>query len=225
MSRYGAGGAIGLVCGLAFAAQARAAEAPEARTGFQMGVRAGYSQPMGRALEDTHDEPRVPNDFDISDVFSQQGSLIFDIGSKVTPEIFLGGYLGLAFGLGGHTMPTTDHASRLNVGIEGQYHFLPEGSVNPWLGYGLGIETARVAGTEGLGEHTLNLTGWEFARIMGGADFRVSRVVGVGPFVDFSLGGYQTLTFKSPGTSEVMDLDSSALHEWLTVGARVVFLP
>jgi hypothetical protein len=71
--------------------------------------------------------------------------------------------------------------------------------------------------------------GFEFAHFMAGLDFRLTRVVGIGPFADFAIGQYSRtssettingVTVKSDG-----DIQNTALHEWLTIGAKFTIFP
>lgn len=224
MSKNLAGGAVGLVLGLAIAARASAAEPPKARTGFQMAIRTGYSVPMGSAFAGISTFRDTP----LSEVASGQVPLLLDIGGKVHPNVFVGGYLGLAFGAPGRLEAECDELNRtcigtsLRFGVEGQYQILPSGPMNPWVGYGFGVESTD-AGDADIG---LTLTGWEFARFMGGVDFRLSRVIGLGPFVDLTMGSYARIAVRNPGLQSWSDdIPETRLHEWFTFGARVVFFP
>lgn len=70
------------------------------------------------------------------------------------------------------------------------------------------------------------MTGFEFARFGAGVDFRLNKVFGLGPFVDFSLGSYSRYKFDVPGAaSEDGDISNTASHQWLTFGVRGVFFP
>ncbi len=71
-------------------AQEGGSSAPAARTGFQLAVRAGYAVPMGKFDAGAGE--------DMSNVFSGQVPFTVDVGAKVTENIFLGGYAGLAVG-------------------------------------------------------------------------------------------------------------------------------
>jgi hypothetical protein len=191
---------------------------PKARVGFQMAVRTGYSVPMGKVAEGA----------DMSNYFSGQVPIIVDIGGKVIPELFLGGYFGLGFGAtAGDLKRACDDANAscftlgLHLGVEAQYHILPHGSVNPWIGYGLGLESVGYSATIGNTTQHESLAGFEFARFSGGVDFRVSKVFGVGPFVDFSMGKYSS---ANDGDTSI-DIPNTAAHQWLTLGARFVIFP
>lgn len=207
-------GTIGLL-GLSSVALA---QTPPPRTGFQMDIRTGYSIPMGNIYKDAK----------LSDTSSGQVPLILDIGAKVIPELFLGGYFGIGFGGAGGT--TSDQCKARNAscasvglsfGIEAQYHILPANSVNPWVGYGLGFQSLGLGSDVNGTTTSLGFGGFEFARFMGGVDFRVTRVFGVGPFVDLSMAKYGTVN----NGSNSADIPETAIHEWLTLGARFVFFP
>ena len=185
------------------------AQTPPERVGFQMDIRTGYSLPMGSFVKDV----------DLSNAVSGQVPFIVDIGGKPIPELFIGGYFGLGIGgAGGQLKDNCPNCNSvgLHFGAEVQYHILPAGFVNPWIGYGLGFESSAVGDSSSIG-----FGGFEFARFMGGADFRINRVFGVGPFVDLSMATYSTV---SDGDTSV-SIPETATHEWLTLGVRFVFFP
>lgn len=215
----------GLLLGLLVSGAARA-QVPPAKTGFQMALRTGYSVPFGK----------VTKDFKLSDFSSGQVPLLVDIGGKPIPHLFLGGYFGFGFGSAGGT--TADSCDATNAGCFGlslrfgaqvQVHFLPHGPVNPWLGYGIGLESVGL-GVDQKGSRSAvaaGVGGVEFAHLMGGADFRLSRVVGIGPFVDVSFGRYSSFSVDDGDTTRSYDIVDSerATHGWATFGVRVVFFP
>jgi len=144
-------GILGL-SGLSAAAAAQGA--PPARTGFQMDVRTGYSIPMGK----------LAGEAKLSDQLSGQVPIIIDIGGKVIPELFVGGYLGFAFGGAGSAADAfckgngqSCTALSLHLGALIQYHILPAGAVNPWVGYGIGVESLGQGRTVGGHTHRLRI--------------------------------------------------------------------
>ena len=189
------------------------AKTPPPRTGFQMAIRTGYSVPFGK----------VRTGANMSDTVSGQVPILLDIGGKLIPELFLGGYLGLAFGGAAGTskdLCPNCTAAALHLGIEAQYHFLPRGSVNPWLGYGLGFESLALADDASIG-----WGGFQFARLMAGVDFRINRIFGVGPFADLAMGTYSKQNTEIRGVTINEDIGETAMHQWLTFGVRFVFFP
>ncbi|HET7538937.1 MAG TPA: hypothetical protein VFK05_03670 [Polyangiaceae bacterium] len=201
-------GTIGLL-GLSSAAWA---QTPKAHTGFQMDIRTGYSIPLG-TLEGGANGSAATK---MSDAVSGQVPFMLDIGGKVIPELFIGGYLGFGVGGAGSNCPNCSSVG-LHVGAEVQYHILPAGFVNPWVGYGIGIESLAVGDNTSVG-----WGGFEFARFMGGADFRINKIFGVGPFVDLSMASFSTF---SDTQSNSHDINQTGIHEWLTLGVRFVFFP
>ena len=209
---------LGITSLAAVTGTASAAPPPPPRVGFQMAIRTGYSVPMGKAEQG----------LDMSDFVSGQVPFIVDIGGKIMPQLFLGGYFGLGFGAPAGALKRecdlrngTCVAVGVHVGIEVQYHFLPGGSVNPWLGYGLGSESTAASLSIDYRTQSFGYNGFEFARLMGGVDFRINRVFGLGPFVDLSLTQFNKRTDESTSTT----VPNQATHQWLTVGARFVFFP
>ena len=112
---------------------------PPARTGFQIALRTGVAVPLGKIDESGN----------MSDAFTPQVPIIADIGFKPIPQLFLGGYVGIAAGGVGDSFKKSCDAVGVDclavggrIGIQAQFHILPEARWNPWLGYGLGYAAA-----------------------------------------------------------------------------------
>ena len=196
---------------------------PRARVGFQLGLRTGLAVPFGRADGDLSGE--------MSNAFGPQVPIFVEIGGKVIPHLFVGGYLGLGFGgPAGALKDSCANATCIGIGArfgaEVQYHILPDGPTNPWVGYGLGYESVGVVASQGSRTGSLSYNGFEFAHFMAGVDFRLSRVFGLGPFASFSIGQYRQFHYEFTGEPTIEgDIPEQAMHEWLTVGLRTVFFP
>lgn len=208
------------------AAGSETSGAPEAHRGFQVGLRSGVSIPFGNVTATTA----------MSDAVGIQVPLVLDIGAKPFEHVFLGAYFGIA--QGGAAGAVADVCAHLGVSCDGlslrfggqvHYAFRPAATVNPWMGLAVGYEIARSSGSSGKNSVTNTLVGLEFVHVLGGVDFRLSSVFGIGPFVDLALGQYSTAETKQDAGGRVTTLggaiESSALHEWLTLGARGVFFP
>jgi hypothetical protein len=200
--------------------------APKARTGFQVAVRTGVTVPIGSLRKNVK----------LSDNLGVQIPFHADVGAKIIPQLFLGGYVGVSIGAVGDTLSRAcDQAYvscssvGLRFGLQAQYHLIPDGKVNPWIGYGIGYEIAGVSGTNGGNKVSAALGGVEFAHIMAGADFRISRIVGIGPFADFALGQYSIASAEETRFGQTLkrdgDIRDKALHAWLTLGVKVTFFP
>jgi hypothetical protein len=223
---------LSIACCVTFVNRASAQEAPASgsnapapRVGFQMGLRTGYQLPMGKATDGPGGS--------MSDGFGGQVPLFIEIGGKIVPNIFIGGYLG--FGFGGtagqvatvcKTPGVSCAAVDVRFGAEVQYHIMPGEMTNPWVGYGIGFESIGLGMSTGGQTYSSSDSGIEFAHFMGGVDFRLSRVFGIGPFVDFSIGQYSHYHAELPGLpTQDGSIERTAMHEWLALGARGVFFP
>ena len=199
-------------------------DAPPGHAGFQLSIRPGIAIPSGSAAKDSSQ----------SDTFGPQFSTTLDIGGKVMKYLFIGGYLG--FGVGGSGGKLSDQCSKANatctavslrIGVEAFFNILPDDKINPWVGYGIGFESSGI-GVSGAGSDvTQTASGIEFAHLMGGVDFRVSRVFGIGPFLDLSLSQYSKTSVSGSGAALTGsgDIQDKAIHEWITIGAKVTFFP
>ncbi|MDB4935590.1 MAG: hypothetical protein JWP87_2562 [Labilithrix sp.] len=201
-------------------------DAPKARTGFQIAVRTGVAVPLGNVQEGGK----------MSDAFGVQVPLVADIGGKVIPNLFIGGYLGISFGgVGDSIKALCDNAAvdctavGFRFGVQAQLHILPAAKLNPWIGYGIGYEIAGASGSKNNNKLTSALGGVEFAHIMAGFDYRINKVVGIGPFADFALGQYSIASVETTiGGNTIKtdgDIAKTSLHEWLLAGVKVTFFP
>jgi hypothetical protein len=200
--------------------------APAAHTGFQLALRTGVAVPFGR----------VDSGAKISDSFTPQASIVGDLGIKVASDIFLGAYIGVSVGGVGDTVKQGCDAVGVDCtavgvrfGIQAHYHFNPDGKWNPWIGYGVGLELVTASGSKNNAKLDAGLVGVEFAHFMAGAEYRVGRVIGIGPFADFAVGQYGSASVETVqnGVSRKTsgELSDPSLHEWLTLGLKVTLFP
>ena len=222
--------AVVLAClALTFASRA-SAQAPPERRGFQLAFRPGVAVPFGKAAQDLK----------MSDVASvQYVPVLVDVGGKILPQLFLGGYVGLGFGStageldrlctanGGNSCSTFS----FRIGFEVLWNFLPAGSVNPWVGYGIGYDSLAFGKSSNDLVNAAGFSGVEFAHFLAGVDFRVSRAFGLGPYIDYSLGQYSSVAVStldnntgSTGTL-TSEVRGKTVHQWLALGLRLVLFP
>jgi len=198
--------------------------APPPHTGFQLAVRTGVAIPFGKIEEGKSGA--------MSDTFSPQVPFVLDIGGKVIPNLFIGAYLGLALGgAGGNFADACKRANATCVGvgvrfgIEAQWHFMPDAKMDPWIGYGIGYAGEGASGQANGVTTSLTVAGPEYGHFSGGLDFRLNKTIGIGPMVDFGIGRYTRAKTETLGVTREGDLQNTALHEWLTLGVRMVVLP
>jgi hypothetical protein len=199
-------------------------QAPPSRTGFQIAFRTGATIPAGK----------ISSAQPMADVFAMQVPLQVELGAKPIPELFIGVYAGFAFGGVSSSFERDCHLAGIDcssrsthVGVEVIAYLLPSGWVNPWLGYGLGYESNTQIGQAGAATATQSVSGLELAHLMSGLDVRVSRNVGLGPILDVAIGRYSSYQRDAAGSLGAVDADieDTALHAWVSLGARLVFLP
>jgi hypothetical protein len=188
-------------------------EAPPPRRGFQLALRTGYSVPFGDIMQD------VP----MSDWFGGQVPFTVDIGGKIGDYVFLGGFIGIS--VGGVGDPLAEVCDCISVGAwlgpEVHVSFLPAGKVDPWLGYGLGLEYNSV----GNDEATVDFSGFVPLLLTGGVNFRLSPVFGLGPFAGVSVASYSETGADDGDVAFTVEIDEPAPHGWFTLGVRGVFFP
>jgi hypothetical protein len=196
-------------------------------SGFQMAVRTGLSFPVGSISGAQGDS--------MSHDFATQVPLFLEAGAKVHPMIFLGAYTALSLGGGSSAFSDAQGCgkngrscltSTLRIGLEVQVHFQPAERMNPWIGYGIGFESASASANGGGPEASESFTGFELARFAGGLDFRLSHVFGIGPFVELPFGTYSHAHVQAAnGQTADGSITNTALHVWPTIGVRGVFFP
>ncbi|MEO7109637.1 MAG: hypothetical protein ABI183_04280 [Polyangiaceae bacterium] len=189
-------------------------DGPRARTGFQMSLRTGYALPMGSSVGGQK----------MSQDFGGQVPFLIDIGGKIHPNIFIGGNLGLNVGGCGDLVANDCATVSLRIGAEIIFSILPRNRVNPWVGYGIGLEASGISVNNGT--QSISLFGPEYGHFLGGVDFRVNRVFGIGPFLDYGIGEYTSASVTANGiTQDGTFTTGKTLHEWLTLGAKFTFFP
>ncbi len=192
------------------------------RVGLSLALRTGYMLPAGSASGVAGD--------DMSRTFGGQVPVAADLGYKPIPAVFVGAYGAFAFGGAGGQLDTTctrngvDCSTHsLHLGVEVLGHLRPLAKVDPWLGYGIGFETMHVDETVPTASQSYTFSGIELAHVMAGVDFHVAPMVAVGPVLDVSIAKYSHASASGPIANGDVDIQNTALHEWLSLGARVVF--
>jgi hypothetical protein len=201
-------------------------------SGFQAIFRTGALIPMGGATGAAGDS--------LGRRYAWQIPIVVDLGWRFAESFFAGGYLGAGFGSTGSDAELEAacrdddddlnndiacSAYTLRAGLEAQYSFQPGERINPWVGYGFGIESSSSTLTDY--EHgyqeTVTAMGLTYAQLSAGFDARYA--VGFGPFVEAALGEF-TKTNTDVGSSVTRTpVADRALHGWLTLGLRLVVNP
>lgn len=202
--------------------------------GFALGLRAGYSLPLGSAVASERGEnPKM------SDAYSGAIPLQVDLGYFFNSNVYLGAHFQYA-----PVLLTEDcrsevscSASQMRFGINASYHFRAGEKFMPWLGLGIGYEmlNMKISASEGDIETTIGTgaRGIEFASVQAGADYRVNDTFSIGPYLSLAAGVYQTATSSIEtknvpilgdiSESDSESIDNKAVHAWMSGGVRMQF--
>jgi hypothetical protein len=207
--------------------------APVPEFGFLGALRIGHAFPMGQLAD--------ASTAGFADNVTAQTTVMFDIGLRWQRWVF-GVYLG--FGGGGVTdtqkagfrqmgFDSDPGVFEFQPGLEAHYYVLDDGPVRPWVGLGTGIEAMMVSASQGSLNVSDDYTAWQIVRPMIGADFKITRGLGLGLFADASLAQFGSHTVSVDDTSKLdatgasttlsrtdVTITNPAFHEWLTVGVR-----
>jgi len=180
---------------------------------FTLGARLGYGIPMGDAVKDAP----------LKDEVKSQIPIQLDALYRITPDIAAGLYFSYGFvQLNSDVSDACDaanvdcSASSMRLGVEATYTLTKVSpTFVPWFGAGIGFEWLSEKAEFGGVSATQDVTGFEFLNLQGGADYKVSPQLAVGPYVQFSIGQYSSV--------EGNDITDKAMHEWLSFGVRGKF--
>jgi len=200
--------------------------------GFALGLRAGYSIPLGHAEGSEYGErPKM------SEVFKGAIPLQVEAGYFFNSNVYLGAYFQYAPVLIADDCGSdvSCSANQMRFGINASYHFRAGEKFMPWMGLGIGYEMLNVkaSSSEAGVETTLGTSarGIEFAALQAGADYRINDTFSIGPYVSLAAGVYQTSTSSleiknAPIIGDVSEsnsesIDNKTVHAWLSGGVRM----
>jgi hypothetical protein len=192
----------------------------------------GYSAPrVAGALRIGLDVPsgRAFNGMPLQELFEPQLGLMGELGVRVNPAVTLGGYLGFGIGSAGDRFDgfcrgDDCYGYSFRAGFMGQYTFAPLAPVTPWIGYGFGF-TASVAHGDDDGFHfSYSYAGFDLAHFMAGVDLKPAGHVGIGFYVDYSVGIYRAYHWdENDVTIDDGSIGGDHLHHWFSFGPRISF--
>jgi hypothetical protein len=209
---------IGFVMLTFVGAQARAA-APG--SGPEVAMRFGIAIPAGSIRDGTS----------LDSYAGSELPLVFEGGYRIDSSLFVGARFQYAFPQlknpnGTCSGITSCSGSDVQLGVEGLYRFLAEGSFAPWVGLGFGYEWAGADYDTGNGGLGGTYKGFE-AIAQGGGDVRVSRQFVLGPFVEVAFGRFDTFEGRvrvgNRRTETSADITDTAVHAWIAFGVRGAF--
>jgi opacity protein-like surface antigen len=182
-------------------------------SGVSIGLSLGYGVPIGN----------VSGSAPVSNLFSGTMPLQLDVGWRFTPSLYLGAYFQYGFAFLASNLNSTCSqggvscsGSDMQFGLDFIYTFMPYSKILPYVGLGAGWEIASVNVSGGNSSASVTVSGFQFARLIVGTDFRLGSSFRLGPFVNFSLAQFSSLS--SPDAS--VTLGSKTVHSWLQFGLK-----
>jgi hypothetical protein len=224
---------LGLTAGLLLAPHAvRAQEAPRNLSilrrsvpapvhALELTISAGYNQGVGAF--------GTAPALHVQDVAGVGAGADLGIGYRISPRIAFGGYGSGAL----YSSPLPDgNASSFAFGAEGDWHFRPYRSIDPWMSIGAGY---RVFSSSTMTEGTRSRRAFQALRVALGVDYRFSPEVAIGPYLsaDMSIffresrpgvpdipAGVGFASFVSGGIAVRFDVIGHAEHPAIEMASR-----
>jgi outer membrane protein W len=199
-----------------------AAPGPAAAQGrFRVGLRGGYGWATGDYV--------VGHSMD--ELVSSEIPVTLELGYQLWDHLTLGAYGQYVFGTvaSAQASDCATVASECSIvgyrtGLQVLVDLWPTGTVDPWLGVGIGYEWLAYEQDYGYAISKLTFRGWNWIVLQAGADVRVTPWLAVGPYVSYGTGVFSTEVEDIPpaGTNEITFADTSE-HGWLEAGVRAIF--
>jgi hypothetical protein len=210
--------AILAAAGVALASLSMVSPARAEGGAVSLGLRTGYAIPMGNAVGGG-----APP---ISDAITGVIPIWLDAGYKLNPNMYIGAYFQYGIGLinndktGCGQPGASCSANDVMFGANFHYHLMPDQTIDPWAGIGIGYEILQTNSAQSSSDGN----GFQFLNLQLGGDYKATPELGIGPFLMFSLGEFSNCGASFMGQSAgTCTIKETALHEWLTIGIRGVY--
>ncbi|HEY6462885.1 MAG TPA: hypothetical protein VIY73_22095 [Polyangiaceae bacterium] len=192
--------------------------------GLELGVRLGYSLPMGRMGGASGNGGAFISSFETASV-----PIGVDVGERISPRLYVGGTA--TWGPG--TKTSTGSCGTAGVSCFGQDAQLrgevraslaPYGKVGWWVSAGAGWELASFAQSVGSSGVTSTRTGPIFPDLQIGFDIR-HEAVAVGFYFGVTVAEFLTQGLDPAATAVSTWVPDRDVHTWVTVGMRGTYGP
>lgn len=187
----------------------------------QVGARLGYAVPQGSVWGDSLLGTEQFSELPMTDVFSSKIPIgieaVFGVSKRfaIGASVYYGAISSNASAGKACSPPNQCSYHDWELGVEALINIVPDGFLNPYLGFGLGYEILSSSETIGPQTSDASLTGVQWLKLQGGLDFKIVNGMSLGPYVSYSFGIYTTRS--SGGTDES---PPAAFHEWAGFGIR-----
>ena len=203
--------------GAAVVLSGNTARADPTPTGLEVGLRTGFALPLGS----------VQQSLPLRDTVNGTIPIWIDAGYRFHPNAMIGAFFQYGIGLmnsdgtalGMKICGSSDNCSVSDIvfGLQFQYHLMPDATFDPWGGVGfgyeiLGLDDPGTANNTGAGG--ASYSGFQFANLQIGGDYKVMPNLGLGPFMMFSLGEYSGCSYTALGNCAIQMAMHEVVHPW-----------
>jgi hypothetical protein len=209
-----------------------ALEDPDSGLG-ELSLNAGFTLPLGNAINSNN---AATSGVAMSDAINFAIPFGIEVGYRIAGVVFVGGTFSYgAFGSPNSSVITSCgspgascHSNFVRAGFSVEWHFLGSRGSDPYVGLGANFEWLNVSASANNINASVQYTGFNFAEIPIGWDFRLGRNARFGPFANFAIGKYYRGSLTSNASIGIdtgsVNIPEKALHFWIGFGIRVVFL-
>jgi opacity protein-like surface antigen len=218
-----------------------ASVAQAADSGIELGARTGFAFAGGNV-----GTPQGGMNEPINNYVAGQFPLWLDLGYRIDPRLYLGGFFSYGFGVVSDENQTTCRetnvscsASDTRLGVMGRYRFPVTGALAPWFGVGFGYEwgnftwRGQTQGVDASLKIDSTWSGFEFANLQAGADYHLTPQVVIAPVVSVAIGQFRNMSTKTTtvtplGTTSMTEDEELAVtstHFWMLFGLRAAYMP
>ncbi len=163
----------------------------------------------------------VVPDVPVSDEVHLQFPIQIDAGWAFGPLV-VGAYGSWGYARVGVCGGSCD-GSVLRTGLQAAWTFgkvIELRGAEPWVGGGTGYEWATARRASAGSTVTTTWRGFELLSVQGGLDWRVAKMVAVGPFLLVGVGRYTNMALDTGVETASAELTQKAVHAWIAVGVR-----
>jgi hypothetical protein len=191
---------------------------------LEVGLRSGFVWFYGKIAGDSAPE------FDLNNIFSGSIPIQVEAGVRFGPHLFLGasfqyGFVRLKHDCSGNVSCSQNE---IDLGAQAHWHFRPQGTVDPWVGVGVGYEFLSTRSDQTFSSfppvsYTLKWRGLQLVNVQVGVELPLTDGINAAPFVQLALGQYAAEFAESGNqTGQWKDL-RGAFHELFSIGVRLSF--
>jgi outer membrane protein len=191
------------------------------RSGVSVGARVGWGFPIGSLTKGDS----------FGDNLSGILPIWFDVGYRISPEIYLGGYFQWGIGFVSQAAcvaPLTScSGDDVRFGLNLHWHVksaLGAGPwsehFDPWVGFGAGYEIATITLERGSDRSHQTFRGFEFGNLQVGGDYLGLGSMRLGGFAVISLAEFTRSSVSVPTGVTSFSIAEPEVHAWLVLGVR-----